>query len=50
MKLVYGPANYKAEYSMTAETMKIAGVLRPCLMLKRLCTLIGFTSVQNYER
>lgn len=50
MKLVYEAANYKAEYSMTAETMRIACVLRPCLMLSRLCTLIGFRSVQNYER
>lgn len=50
MELVYEAANYKAEYSMTAETMKIASVLRPCLMLNRLCTLIGFTSVLNYER
>lgn len=50
MKLVYEAANYKAEYSMTAETMKMASVLRPGLLLNRLCTLIGFTSVRNYER
>lgn len=50
MKLVYEAADYKSEYSMTAETMKIASVLRLCLMLNRLCTSIGFTSVQNYER
>lgn len=50
MEFVYEAANYKAECSMTAETMKIASCLRPCLMLNRLCTLIGFTSVRNYER
>lgn len=50
MKLVYEAANYKAKYSMAAETMRIASVYRPCLMLSRLCTLIGFTSVRNYER
>lgn len=50
MKLVYEAANYKAEYSMTAETMKIASALRPCLVLNRLCTSIGYTSVRNYER
>lgn len=49
MKLVYEAANYKSEYSMTAETMRIACVLRPYLMLNRLCKLIGFISVQNYE-